>query len=955
MFLRELAQNARDAGASRIDVSSSTEGDEVVVTFTDDGCGMSYAHARRYLFTLYASSKETDARSAGRYGVGFWSVLLFDPDHILIESMTSNGESWAMSFDGGLGHQSHVSCGIGARGTRVTIRKRIADPEDAKILAMIEDSIARQCRYLRRNDRGATILAVSHNGKRIDRPFSVSGPCWMAFKCGNVEGAIGLGHTPSVELYARGLLVWKGTTINELKYGAEAIDDNTHPEGLAPVYIINGNDLSVTLDRRAVVDDKELARVRRVARRRMRELVGRYLDSISRRPLHERFRDWIAGLWEDLRLGRRLIPIAAVISLLLLVVAALLFAPGLLRRWRPSEEPEAADAAPEILIVAPPASTPHSENPARGGFQGPMVEPLGASPSLMLTYEPPTDVNFRTAVASALHPGRGIVASASGSPPRPAPAYRCAAGCLDVSVVVASGPGRLSIPVPTGHRVEPSSGRIDGNPAGKLQLDGEGQPFLLLDSPINGTLRYRTGPGTEPLEPRRWNDLLRVPSRMRLPPAYASVAATAAAADTTEEKVATITVFVRSLIAYDRSPATAAAYRKFLSMDPKTGWTEFVTAIGRGDCDVKNTLAVLMLRRSGVPSRLAIGIAGVEGKAAPGMHAWTEYHDGTWVPADATGAPARQPTTGEPSLARHPPATLPPAAAEPAATPIPEPPSAAPDSSGPGITAGLPRTIAIAAALVAAFFGTLGLILLLAGRGYRRMNAPGGRDVRQKIAAKMLMGALVQPEIWLRGSGLSSRRLLPVLGRGKKMSLDEAAGLGARGTLWYSTGKSQLARLSVARGARILDASDDAFGEIVSRIAKAVNLDRVSGLRPLYAESLPEEQISAGRLIEELDRLVSLAGWPEGTVAVSPGLSGAMCRDVHLEGLGAAFDGFPSTFIAVSPANSEVARRARLMEKRPGLAAFMLLDLVLPASEILAADRELIRKLAALEALGVET
>ncbi len=93
VFLRELSQNARDAGASRIDIQTRVEGHDLVVEFTDDGSGMTYAHARRYLFTLYASSKEGEIRSAGQYGVGFWSLLLFIPDQITIESMTADGEA----------------------------------------------------------------------------------------------------------------------------------------------------------------------------------------------------------------------------------------------------------------------------------------------------------------------------------------------------------------------------------------------------------------------------------------------------------------------------------------------------------------------------------------------------------------------------------------------------------------------------------------------------------------------------------------------------------------------------------------------------------------------------------------------------------------------------------------------------------------------------------------------
>ena len=86
VFLRELGQNARDASAGRIRVSMRSEDDRAWLIFSDDGRGMSLEHARAYLFRLYASSKEAEVASAGRFGVGFWSVLRWAPVRIEVHS-----------------------------------------------------------------------------------------------------------------------------------------------------------------------------------------------------------------------------------------------------------------------------------------------------------------------------------------------------------------------------------------------------------------------------------------------------------------------------------------------------------------------------------------------------------------------------------------------------------------------------------------------------------------------------------------------------------------------------------------------------------------------------------------------------------------------------------------------------------------------------------------------------
>ena len=94
VFLRELCQNARDAGARTVDTRVSSDRGFFVLTFTDDGEGMSFGHAEQYLFTLYASSKETDPGNAGKFGVGFWSVLLSDPVIAAVESRTATDAPW---------------------------------------------------------------------------------------------------------------------------------------------------------------------------------------------------------------------------------------------------------------------------------------------------------------------------------------------------------------------------------------------------------------------------------------------------------------------------------------------------------------------------------------------------------------------------------------------------------------------------------------------------------------------------------------------------------------------------------------------------------------------------------------------------------------------------------------------------------------------------------------------
>ena len=58
VFVRELIQNARDAGARRVTFTVQAQpGGGSLIEIGDDGEGMTWDHATSFLFTLYASSK----------------------------------------------------------------------------------------------------------------------------------------------------------------------------------------------------------------------------------------------------------------------------------------------------------------------------------------------------------------------------------------------------------------------------------------------------------------------------------------------------------------------------------------------------------------------------------------------------------------------------------------------------------------------------------------------------------------------------------------------------------------------------------------------------------------------------------------------------------------------------------------------------------------------------------
>ncbi len=75
---------------------------------------------------------------------------------------------------------------------------------------------------------------------------------------------MGLGEKPEVRLFARGLPVWQGAVLSQMSH--LQVDADVHAEvgeGLAPVFLLNGNHLDVTFSRNLAVENRALDLVRR--------------------------------------------------------------------------------------------------------------------------------------------------------------------------------------------------------------------------------------------------------------------------------------------------------------------------------------------------------------------------------------------------------------------------------------------------------------------------------------------------------------------------------------------------------------------------------------------------------------------------------------------------------------------------------------------------------------------
>lgn len=937
-----------------------------MVSFEDDGAGMAYEHARDFLFRLYASSKEDDQSNAGKFGVGFWSVLLFEPSLILIESRPRNGAAWAVQLDGDLNEVSHQLCNLDGPGTRIVLRRPTQEPSDpAQVAHQVRSSLSQYCSHLKRNDHDATPLPVEVDGTNIAEVLSTAGTVQMRFREKHVEGAVGLGDKPRVELYSRGLLVWRGTLLDELRFGAREADGRQFPPGLAPVYVLNGHRLNVTLDRRAVIDDSRLTEVRVVARRAMRNLLQGYLDKFSPRTPWQRLLDGLLGIWEDAGESGRRSWLVIFMALALALVTALVLLPGLM-----GDGP--------VRRLAPISPTPESTSGDRPflwpqRFDGVGVDPGRSTTKAQLSYTPADQTHyFRVVAFESLDPGSGV----RGGPLQAvaeAPTFRCVSDCLDVAVLVDAASGMLPLPLPAGYSIEPSSVRLDGNQIGPLRLNEFGDPMLELPQAIRGALTYRAGPGALLLSDEARFALLAVPQQMTLPESLATLAARALVGWAVEPRSRWLSLQVQNAIAYDISAEVAGRYRAFLSTRPATGWLDFVMDLGRGDCDVKNTVLVVALRKAEVSSRLVMGFVGENGEALPGLHAWVESYVNQWAVLDASGTPEapvnapdsppieslgrREPSpSGETatSVDRGSSVEASPAAA---ATRAPLGQSLA-TSRGTSADDRLQRSTLLRQ--VALTFGFLSLLLAIAAFGLAAVGRKRlpietilGAGSAEEIAARLLENAIFRPDLWVGVSDLARRELLPVRGRKWRMTLNEALRRRDRGTLWRVQEEESLAAVANIRRARILDGAHPVFGDVVRKLPGCVDLDEMARLKVVDHGQCPEPLVATQCLVDSANILLEGAGVGPRLLRLCPTGSLSPIRDVDLRRLGGSSRAnSPSVYVAVVADRSEIERLVRIAQQQPKLAAFALLELALVESVMLHSLRPWLRVAAAAQLAG---
>ena len=939
IFVRELLQNARDAGACRVEINIDERDGHTRVRCRDDGEGMGYEHARRYLFSLYASSKEDRSNQVGRFGVGFWSILRFEPARILIRScprQASEGPAWQVALDGQLEHAERSPAPELGPGTEVILERPGFDPDDER---RIFEAAHQNARFLCLRDEPDTPLPISINGRTVNAAFALSAPS-SSFRRGHVRGVVGLGNAPRVELFSRGLRIRSAACLDDLLTNAGHTNHSRVrfpelPGGLAPQALLESEGLELLLSRSDARDTRTLRRLVKLGQDELRQLVEHQLAQIRPPGIGERLAGLVRRVAGESTWWRAVVG-ATTGAVLALVIGHLL--------W-PSELSLELSRASFGLIDGPgeasagvATSDRRRYTDLRRRYHGPQVSELApeAAEPLALRYTPSSARPYFAAM---------IIEEVSGDAGTTATVLAtryasqvCTAECIDVHLpVIARRGAELPLPIPTGHRLDVES-LVYEDDAGserlgaigeallagpkRVFLSSAGEAVLIVDWSFEGTLRYRTSPGPSVHSPRR--GVIALPAELR-------AAAEALRDKAVTERVVAAVDLVRERVVYRIDRDTAQ--RHTAAIEAGQDFVSRTLEIGAGDCDVQNGLLVGVLHAAKVDARLAVGWVGQAGGVSQWLHAWVEYIDeqGRYRVADATGS-----IDGSPSIAGLPPAPPevvigsatvsaetgaesgpPPAAVSPLAIP----PAEAQTEAATAETGEESRARALPPALrrvllhpwlpyLALGSGLLGLILLggsLSRRTARRFELDEGGDL-----SSLLQGALAQPAAFRHLPSLFQRRLIPLRG-GSAISLDSARALASDGELYSGRERTELCEIARRRGVTLLDA-ETPEGQTVAASLGAVDLDRW-GARLERAHEVAVLGVLASYLRAHGER------W---RCAAVEGLGGRVST-LDLRPLGAGRR-LGDRLVLIDSDDPWLVEAERLRATQPSTAAFVLLD-----------------------------
>jgi hypothetical protein len=257
LCVRELVQNAADAGARRIDIEVSHDRARGLARLAvrDDGRGMGAGDVEGYL-TIGFSEKDP-GQHRGRFGIGKLSPYALGFERMLVDTSTGTEATRIELLPDGTGEVTPRLAG--PPGTEVRVYTRACRDEAEQLSKRVFDIARESC--------GSIGIPLLVNGQAVNQPLGLPTRYALHFETAAGAGVIGVGAEPVRILSSGGIVLETGAPI----LGPEVS------------YVLDGPCLAPTLSRNAVRRDGAFDALLQDAQAAARELTA-----VASRRLGER-------------------------------------------------------------------------------------------------------------------------------------------------------------------------------------------------------------------------------------------------------------------------------------------------------------------------------------------------------------------------------------------------------------------------------------------------------------------------------------------------------------------------------------------------------------------------------------------------------------------------------------------------------------------------------------------
>lgn len=237
--LRELIQNAMDAGTSSIEVRTRYLDDPggTMLEVRDFGSGMTRDIIDTKLTRLFASDKEDDLTKIGKFGIGFVSVFSLKPELVVVDT-GRDGEFWRLAFDGGTDF-ALFTLHEPIEGTSVRLYKMMPYEEHDTFCERARSTLSQWCRH--------SSINISFNGEPINCELEVT-------------SAVRVDRTTPLGRFNLGVSQDRPCPFGLYNSGLTLMEDN-QDNFPGVTYKILSNHLEHTLTRDAVIKDHHYDKV----------------------------------------------------------------------------------------------------------------------------------------------------------------------------------------------------------------------------------------------------------------------------------------------------------------------------------------------------------------------------------------------------------------------------------------------------------------------------------------------------------------------------------------------------------------------------------------------------------------------------------------------------------------------------------------------------------------------